>query len=65
VEPSLIDGLLPEARHHADRRALEDSQRRLVQGLDVPSYELPRIAGGIDLGALYELAEMMRNQGLA
>jgi anion-transporting ArsA/GET3 family ATPase len=65
VEPVLVDGLLTEARHHADRRALEDSQRELVRGLDVPHYELPRLAGGIDLGALYELAEMMRNQGLA
>lgn len=65
VAPALVDGLLTEARHHADRRALEDSQRELVAGLDVSSYELPRIAGGIDLGALYELAGMMREQGLA
>jgi hypothetical protein len=33
--------------------------------LDVPSYELPRLAGGVDLGGLYELAELLKDQGLA
>lgn len=65
VSPALVDGLLAEAADHAERRALEDSQRRLVAGLDVPSYELPRLAGGIDLGGLYELAGHLREQGMA
>ncbi|GAA3516693.1 ArsA-related P-loop ATPase [Nocardioides daeguensis] len=65
VSPALVDGLLAEAADHAERRALEDSQRRLVAGLDVPSYELPRMAGGIDLGGLYELAGHLREQGMA
>jgi anion-transporting ArsA/GET3 family ATPase len=33
-------------------------------GLDRPTYELPRLASGIDLGALYELAGSLREQGL-
>lgn len=61
----LVDSLLFEAADHAERRALEDSQRELVARLDVPTYELPRIAAGIDLGALYELAGELRKQGLA
>jgi anion-transporting ArsA/GET3 family ATPase len=65
VSPALVDGLLAEAADHAERRALEDSQRELVAGLDVPSYELPRMAGGIDLGGLYELAGLLREQGMA
>ncbi|GAA4080902.1 ArsA-related P-loop ATPase [Nocardioides kongjuensis] len=65
VSPALVDGLLAEAADHAERRALEDSQRELVAGLDVPSYELPRMAGGIDLGGLYELAGLLRAQGMA
>jgi anion-transporting ArsA/GET3 family ATPase len=65
VTPGLVDGLLSEAADHAERRALEDSQRGIVAGLDVPSYELPRIAGGIDLGGLYELAALLREQGMA
>ncbi|TWG95597.1 anion-transporting ArsA/GET3 family ATPase [Nocardioides sp. J9] len=65
VTPELVDGLLAEAADHAERRALEDSQRTLVAGLGVPSYELPRIAGGIDMGGLYELARLLREQGMA
>ena len=62
---SLLDGLLDEARDHAVRRALEDAQRSLVMELGVPTYELPRLAQGIDLGGLYELAALLRDQGLA
>ncbi len=65
VDPALVDGLLAEAADHAERRALEDEQRALVAAMGVPTYELPRLAGGVDLGALYELAGMMREQGLA
>ncbi len=65
VSHELVDSLVDEARDHADRRALEDSQREVVRALDVPSYELPRLPGGIDLGGLYELAARMREQGLA
>ncbi len=62
---SLVDGLLTEAHDHAERRALEDSQRKLVGQLGVPTYELPRLPGGVDLGALYELAALLREQGMA
>jgi hypothetical protein len=49
----------------AERRALEDAQRERVGELDVPTYELPLLVGGVDLGALYELAGLLREQGLA
>jgi anion-transporting ArsA/GET3 family ATPase len=62
---TLVDGLLAEARDHAERRALEEDQRALVGELGVPTYELPRLAGGLDLGALYELAAALREQGMA
>jgi anion-transporting ArsA/GET3 family ATPase len=65
VTPALLDGLLHEAAEHAERRALEDAQRDVVLGLGVPTYELPRMAGGVDLGALYELAGLLREQGMA
>jgi Mrp family chromosome partitioning ATPase len=64
TEP-LLDGLLTEAREHAERRELEDEQRKRISGLDVPTYELPRLPDGIDLGALYELAADLCRQGLA
>ncbi len=65
VTPVLIDGLLHEAAQHAERRALEDEQREVVRDLGVPTYELPRMAGGVDLGALYEFAGLLREQGMA
>jgi anion-transporting ArsA/GET3 family ATPase len=65
VTDELVHGLLEEAKQHAERRELEDEQRERIAALDVPTYELPRLAEGIDLGGLYELAEDMREQGLA
>jgi anion-transporting ArsA/GET3 family ATPase len=61
----LVLGLLGEARDHAERRALEDAQRTLVNALGVPTYELPLLVGGVDLGGVYELAGLLRDQGLA
>jgi anion-transporting ArsA/GET3 family ATPase len=67
VDPDegLVEGLVAEAHDHAVRRALEDSQREVVAGLGQPTYELPRLTGGIDLGGLYELAAALKHQGLA
>ena len=65
VTPRLVDGLLHEAREHAERRRLEDEQRARIGALGVPTYELPRLADGIDLGALYELAADLVEQGMA
>jgi anion-transporting ArsA/GET3 family ATPase len=65
VTDELVDGLLDEATAYAERRALEDRQRERIAGLDVPSYTLERLPDGIDLGALYELASDLREQGMA
>ena len=64
VPQTLVDGLLDEAVEHSERRALEDEQRGRIEGLDVPTFELPRLADGIDLGSLYELAAGLRDQGI-
>ncbi len=61
----LLDGLLDEAREHAERRDLEDEQRKRINELDVPTYELTRLAEGVDLGGLYELAAELCRQGMA
>lgn len=65
AETALLDGLLSEVRDHAERRALESSQRALVDGFGVPVFELPRLPGGVDLGGLYDLAATLRDQGMA
>ena len=64
-DDEMVDGLLEEGRHHAERRRLEDSQRALVEALGVPSYELPLLPGGVDLTGLYELAEVLCEEGMA
>jgi anion-transporting ArsA/GET3 family ATPase len=61
----LVDGLLAEAREHAERGELEDAQRKRIAALDVPSYELPRLPDGVDVGGLYELAAALCRQGMA
>ncbi len=65
VSDELVAGLLDEARGYAERRALEDRQRERIDRLDVPSYSLERLPDGIDLGGLYELAQELRDQGMA
>ena len=64
-DDGLVESLLAEARDHAERRHLEDSQRELVHGFGVPTYELPLLTGGVDLGGLYELAADLKRQGMA
>jgi anion-transporting ArsA/GET3 family ATPase len=61
----LLEGLLEEAREHAERRELEDEQRARIHALGVPTYELSRLPDGIDLGGLYELAAELCRQGMA
>lgn len=65
VDADLVASLVAEARAHAVRRSLEDEQRALVAAEDLPTYELPRLASGIDRGALVELAQLLRGQGMA
>jgi anion-transporting ArsA/GET3 family ATPase len=62
---TLVRQLVAEGRDHAERRALEDSQREIIENIGVPTYELPQLAGGADLGGLYELATALCEQGLA
>ncbi|MEY9842988.1 ArsA-related P-loop ATPase [Streptacidiphilus sp. MAP5-3] len=61
----LVGPLLEQGREHAARVELEREQRRDIQGLKLPTYELPQLAGGVDLGGLYRLATELRNQGAA
>jgi len=63
VTDELLDGLLAEAHDHAERRALEDEQRARISTLDNMVCELTRLADGMDLGGLYELALDLRDQG--
>jgi anion-transporting ArsA/GET3 family ATPase len=65
VRDGALDGLLAEVAEHAERVALEKAERRTLKGLARPTYELPLLSEGVDLGALYELAERLCAQGAA
>ncbi|MFD8078859.1 ArsA-related P-loop ATPase [Streptomyces sp. NPDC059718] len=60
----LVDPLLAQAHEHAERVALERSQREELAALGLPAYELELMGDGVDLGGLYRLAENLRKQGL-
>jgi len=64
VEP-LLDPLLDQAREHAERVELERAQRAELQQLKLPTYELPLLGEGVDLGGLYRLAAELKRQGAA
>jgi hypothetical protein len=57
--------LLHEAADHAERVALEKKGRKTLAGLGLPTYELPLLPDGVDLGGLYHLAELLCRQGAA
>ena len=61
----LADGLIAEGTDHALRVQLEQEERSDLAGIGRPMAELPALPVGIDLGALYDLAEMLAEQGVA
>jgi anion-transporting ArsA/GET3 family ATPase len=63
--PGTVAVLVEEAAEAAERNALEKRERRRVAGLGHPTYELPWLPDGIDLGGLYALAAALSAQGAA
>ena len=57
--------LAAEASDHATRVALEERGRDALAALETPTYELPLLADTVDLSSLYELAGLLKAQGLA
>jgi anion-transporting ArsA/GET3 family ATPase len=63
VDPTTITGLLAEGRSHAERIQLETEQLSRLDDVRAPVIELPYLSDGIDLGALYELADHLCGSG--
>jgi anion-transporting ArsA/GET3 family ATPase len=61
----LADGLITEGTDHALRVRLEREERTDLAAIGRPMAELPALPSGIDLGALYDLADMLAEQGVA
>ncbi len=59
-----VAALLDEGADLAARVALEKRERRRVQALKRPTYDLPWLPDTIDLGGLYILAQALTEQGM-
>jgi anion-transporting ArsA/GET3 family ATPase len=59
----LAAGLIAEGAEHVERLALEEGLRETVEQAGRPVCTLQQIPDGIDLAALYELAESLCEQG--
>ena len=62
--PGVVEALLSEAADLAERAALERRERRALSGLGRPTYTLPFLPDGVDVGGLYELAGAILEQGV-
>jgi anion-transporting ArsA/GET3 family ATPase len=64
-DAQLATDLAAELADEARTARAQRAQRRLLNAPGQPCYELPLITDGVDLAALYRLAEALREQGAA
>jgi len=65
LDAKLAPALAAEAVEHAERWQVEDDNRGTLTELGLPTIELPFLTGPVDLGGLYELAELLRPDEVA
>jgi anion-transporting ArsA/GET3 family ATPase len=63
-EDEIVPALMREASDHAQRVALEEREMERIVELALPTFVLPMLADGIDLGGLYELADELTAGGV-
>ena len=61
---AIVSTLLREANDHALRVDLEARESERIVELGLPTFFLPLLSEGIDLGGLYELANLLREAGV-
>ncbi|MBN6035165.1 ArsA-related P-loop ATPase [Amycolatopsis sp. 195334CR] len=59
-----LDALVEETVEHAIRVAAEQRAREQLAEADLPTVELPDLTDGVDVAALYDLAEALLEQGV-
>ena len=62
-EAQILPALLAEAADHAQRVALERWEMQRIDMIGLPTFVLPLLPGGVDLGGLYELADLLDQAG--
>lgn len=64
LEDADFAGLLTETIEQATRISARSETAQQLESLQVPRLELPTISDGVDLGSLYELSEVLAQQGV-
>jgi anion-transporting ArsA/GET3 family ATPase len=64
LSESTLDALVEETVEHAIRVAAEQRAREQLAEADLPTLELPELTDGVDVAALYELADSLTEQGV-
>jgi anion-transporting ArsA/GET3 family ATPase len=59
-----VEELIEETIEHATRLGAEERSRQDLRTANLPAVELPDLADGVDVGGLYELAEILVDQGV-
>jgi hypothetical protein len=63
LDPAVLDGLVTQTVEHAGRVELEQQARTRLEEAGLPTLELPELhetgVDGVDLGGIYELAELI------
>jgi anion-transporting ArsA/GET3 family ATPase len=63
-QAQIVPALLREASDHAQRVALERREMARIVDAGLPTFVLPLLPAGIDLGGLYELADGLADGGI-
>ncbi|NED62431.1 ATPase, partial [Streptomyces sp. SID10244] len=58
-----LAGLLTETIEHATRLQAQQVAKAQLDDVELPTLELPTLGDGIDLGAIYELANLLQKAG--
>ncbi|AXB45726.1 ArsA-related P-loop ATPase [Amycolatopsis albispora] len=64
LDGETLDALVEETVEHAIRVAAEQRAREQLAEADLPTIELPDLTDGVDVAALYDLAEALVDQGV-
>ncbi|WP_285750076.1 ArsA-related P-loop ATPase [Lentzea sp. NBRC 105346] len=64
LDEDTLHGLVDETVEHAIRVRMEQSAKEKLAESDLPSIELPELTDGVDVAALYELAELLVAAGV-
>lgn len=63
-DDAVLDGLVAETVEHATRASTAEDARKQLAATDLPTLDLPEFPDGIDVAALYEMAEVLTQRGV-